>query len=166
MWVSALTCNQHHCMACSVACSIITFNVPYYMLVSTFGAHGHIFCTTPMAFYYCQGIRGPGLKHLTPQTPWAYCEINGDSGITVRKEGKTIVPYYWLRLAEGRPLLDPQVGESLNPVVSCQPSTNCAKSTFSEGDIFHLPTPTTVDNRLRYIEVFRSELSTKKCTER
>lgn len=65
-------------------------------------------------------------------------------------KGKTIVLYYRLWVAEGRPLLDLQAGESLNPVVFRQSSTNCARPKFLEADIFHLSNPTIVDNRLVY----------------
>lgn len=116
-----------------------------------------------VAFCYCQGIRG--LKHLTPRHNGLIVKSTATEESRLGMKGKTIVLYYRLWLAKEQPLLDPQVEESLNPIVSRQPSTNCARSTFSEGGIFHLPTPTTVDNRLVYWG-FCSLLSTKKCTER
>lgn len=93
-----------------------------------------------MAFRYCQGIR----IHLTPQTPWAYCEIDGDRGITIRNEGNNYLSVLPVVACRGTTASRPQVGESLNPV---------AKYKLCKVDIFrgwHLPTPTTVDNRLVY----------------
>lgn len=146
MLVSALKSNQHHCVACSV---IGHHNQCTILYVSEhIRCSWYIFCTTPIAFCYCQGIRG--LQHLTPRHNGLIVKSTATEEPRLGIKGKTIVLYYRLWLAEEQPLLDPQVGESLNPVVSRQPSTNCARSTFSEGGIFHLPTPTTVDNRLRF----------------
>lgn len=146
MFVSALKSNQHHCVACSVVGHHIQCTISY--VSDHIRCSWYIFCTTPIAFCYCQGIRG--LKHLTPRHNGLIVKSAATEESLLGMKGKIIVPYYRLRLAEGQPLLDHQVGESLNPVVSRQPSTNCVRSTFSEGGIFHLLTPTTVDNRLVY----------------
>lgn len=84
MLVSVLKSSQHHCVACSVIPHHIRCTILY--VSEHIRCSWYIFCTTPMTFCYCQGIRG--LKHLTPQTPKAYCKIHDDRGITIRNEGK------------------------------------------------------------------------------
>lgn len=40
----------------------------------------------PTAHCYCQRYKGHGIKPLTPQLSWAYCEIPGYMAARIRKE--------------------------------------------------------------------------------
>lgn len=58
-----------------------------------------------------------------PQPPWTYCENPGDIGARIRKErANSGCLVCQLRLLEGRPGLDPRVGEGVKPeLFSCEP---------------------------------------------
>lgn len=62
------------------------------------------------------------INRLTQKPPWAFCEITGDmESIFENKAIDFSVSQTWLW--EGRPILDPRVGEDVNPtVILGQPS--------------------------------------------
>lgn len=91
-----------------------------------------LYCFHKVVRYcYCHGNRGPdGIDQSIPQRPWAYCEVPGEKGLMIRRQGgETIICCAISGFSYGRPgLATPRVWEGINPGEFTLLTTMCPKS--------------------------------------
>lgn len=88
-------------------------------------------------FLCCQGIRGyTSINQYTPQPRRAYCEIPGNIGVSIRKEGDSVLcACCGFKRATGSRLRGPGWVRASIRRYSLRSPQNCAKSMFLEGNL-------------------------------
>lgn len=83
--------------------------------------------------FYSKGVLEPEPKNSLHPT-WAFCCEIPESGLG-KKWGRDVCPERCSWISEGRPDLEPRVGERLNPVIFPLSNKACERSAFSHGDL-------------------------------